>query len=416
VARCDAFRCSVAGTIDMSGPTSAPSLAMDRTLLLGIVHPAPAAGERARLAAALTTLVDGGLSAGDVVSTLASHGLVPLAYRHFVAGDSALPPSLHAELSVEFRRHACSRFYFARSLRAILNVLDARGIAARPFKGPALAIQLYGNFAMRQYGDLDVLVMPSQMDAAVDALAAEGLVECPPPLDPAQERYLRRTRHSLELRLADGNTLVEMHWAVADRFHGVDLDVGWLMQEPQTIDLLGRRTLAIGGDRLLLALCLHGAKHLWERLIWLAEIAALIQTDRSIDWARAFRIADRIDLGRSFRACLLLVREHFGVAPPPLWSRALDVDPDAHRLASALDARLCAPDAGRDRLRERFRLGWLARASLSRRLVFGWRVATQLSERDLRQDAAPPASALRRGLERGGRLVRAAVAERRVRR
>ena len=37
-------------------------------------------------------------------------------------------------------------------------------------------------------------------------------------------------------------------------------------------------------EDLLLALCIHGSKHLWERLAWIADIAGLIESQPSLNW------------------------------------------------------------------------------------------------------------------------------------
>ncbi len=34
-------------------------------------------------------------------------------------------------------------------------------------------------------------------------------------------------------------------------------------------------------------ICIHGAKHFWERLAWIADVAALVSRQTSIDWERA---------------------------------------------------------------------------------------------------------------------------------
>jgi len=54
-----------------------------------------------------------------------------------------------------------------RRLRQLLSAFQASGIDVRPYKGPVLAIQLYGHYAMRQYRDLDLLVWPEQADEAL---------------------------------------------------------------------------------------------------------------------------------------------------------------------------------------------------------------------------------------------------------
>lgn len=367
--------------------------------------------QREQVARELTALVERGVPARTVLTRLADHGLVPLAYRHLVAsGDVPLAESLAAEISAEFRRHVLTRFKYTRRLRQLLDVLADAGVEAVPYKGPALATQLFGNFAMRQFGDLDILVRPSDARLATDALVAAGLTRVRA-IDERWEPYLHQVRHSLELRDRPARVVIELHWSVADRFLGMDLDVDWLLSGTTTIDLIGRATAVMQGERLLLALCLHGAKHLWERAVWLAEIGELVARSGAIDWTAAFSRADQTGCGRIVRSALHLVRELVGVAPPAPYDRELNADRGALRLASLLADRMRS--SARDRLQARFRLGFRAQTSLWRRAMFCWRVATDLSERDLRRLEAPPRAPLTHALRRGRRLFRTLRAERR---
>jgi hypothetical protein len=367
--------------------------------------------DRRAAASQVASFLETGSSPADVVERLAAHGLVPLAYRHLIAaGDAGLPDALARELTGEFRRHALSRLRYTRRLRELLTVLDTAGVEAVPYKGPGLAIQLFGNYAMRQFGDLDILVRPSDAERAMQALLAAGLTRHRKTA-PAWDRYLQRVRHSYELRDAGENVVVELHWALADRFLGMNVDVAWLFEAPGRIDLLGRPTAVMSGERLLLALCLHGTKHLWERAVWLAEVAELLRQP-TIDWDSAFRHADRGGLGRALRACLILARTRLDSSPPAPWSDRLDDDRAAARLAAMLSER---KGGAPDRLEGRFRLGYQAQASFMRRARFCWHVATDLSDRDARGRPRPPALPIIQGLARTIRLARALLMERRRR-
>jgi hypothetical protein len=368
-----------------------------------------ALAERQAIASRLTALVREDAAPSAIVSRLAAHGLVPLAYRHLVAArDLNLPGPLREELASEFRRHALTRFRFARRLRTLLNILDAAAVDAVPYKGPALAIQLFGNFAMRQFGDLDILVRPSHADRAQRALIEAGLTRHRKSTE-GWDDYLYRVRHSSELRDPKESVVVELHWSPADRFLGMDVNVDWLLDETEEIDLLGRPTRVMTRERLLLAMCLHGAKHLWERAVWLAEVAEIVRRSGYVDWGNALSRADHAGFGRAFRAALILVRDLFGEAPPAPWTRALDADLGAVRLAGLLAERL---GGAPDRLQGRFRLGYLAQTTVMRRALFCWRVATDLSERDIRTGGPPSKAPLIHSVRRTVRLTRALYTER----
>src|SRR5688572_5371696 len=100
------------------------------------------------------------------------NGLFPLLYRHLNEGAADLIPV--DQLSVcrrYFQKNAEHVLGLTAELIKILSLLGEHGVLAVPYKGPALASRLYGNVALRQIGDLDILV------ARKDVLTAEALLE-----------------------------------------------------------------------------------------------------------------------------------------------------------------------------------------------------------------------------------------------
>jgi hypothetical protein len=82
-------------------------------------------------------------------------------------------------------------------------------------------------------------------------------------------------------------------------------------------------TIEIGGPRLrtfsiedtLVRLCVHGAKHFWERLGWVLDIAKLA-TAREVDWALLAQIAAKMKSTRVLLLGLYLAHDLFD-APLP---------------------------------------------------------------------------------------------------
>ena len=56
----------------------------------------------------------------------------------------------------------------------VLRALSSAGVRAAPLKGPELAGIIYGDLGARLSGDIDVLVAPEQLGAAVTAVRALG--------------------------------------------------------------------------------------------------------------------------------------------------------------------------------------------------------------------------------------------------
>jgi hypothetical protein len=90
----------------------------------------------------------------------------------------------------------------------------------------------------------------------------------------------------------------------------------------------------------LVLLCAHGAKHGWERLRWLADVAALLSLSPPLDWKQIMALARVGRCRRGLASALLLAADLLG-APLPSAVRAqmgrLSV---AHGLARWFSRRL----------------------------------------------------------------------------
>src|SRR5690349_17810454 len=95
---------------------------------------------------------------GLFLSLAEDHGLRPMAHRH-LASQSGNPPrdvlvTLWAAQEMCARKNAALTCELAR----VVNALEDAGVPALPYKGPLLAHALYGDVALREFGDLDILV------------------------------------------------------------------------------------------------------------------------------------------------------------------------------------------------------------------------------------------------------------------
>jgi len=59
----------------------------------------------------------------------------------------------------------------------------------------------------------------------------------------------------------------------------------------KTISLEGRDILALSPEMLIISLCIHGAKHQWNELRQISDIAGIIASDNDINWELILKIA-----------------------------------------------------------------------------------------------------------------------------
>jgi hypothetical protein len=194
-------------------------------------------------------------------------------------------------------------------------------------KGPALAQRLYGDIAGREYCDLDLLLRPCDIPAAILALRKLGYDGTH--LDPWQLRA--HLRNGCEYAMSDDRVHVELHWQFAPRQFGAAFDVDKLFARAVTIRVGDRDVPVLCAEDDLLMLVVHGTKHAWGRLAWVADLAALLRVS-PLDWDDVQDKSSRMRIERMLRVALALAG--WLGAPLPDQMRS-DISDDAEAIALA---------------------------------------------------------------------------------
>jgi hypothetical protein len=112
----------------------------------------------------------------------------------------------------------------------------------------------------------------------------------------------------------------------------------------QYVSVDGHQVPALAIEDELLLICIHGAKHLWERLSLVADVAAFIARQTGLNWERSFADARTVGAERMLHTGLLLASDLLGAALPQHVRARLQSDRSAGQLAAKITTWL--PSAG----------------------------------------------------------------------
>ena len=230
------------------------------------------------------------------------HALLPLVYRGLEEGSkNFVPAETRERLRLKFRENATRNTLLAGELVRVARLFGAAGVGLLAYKGPALAVQAYGDLSLRRFIDLDVIVLRRDVARAGEQLSSLGYSK-PAGLTASQEKFLLRRQHNLAFTRDGGKLTVELHWDVAPAsYASVPLGEG-AFERAECVTLHGGEVKCLSPEDLLLALAVHGTKHLWERLAWVCDVAALLDARPELDWdftlarARASRVERMLHL------------------------------------------------------------------------------------------------------------------------
>lgn len=275
-----------------------------------------------------------------LLRTARAHGMMPLLYWHLNTNYlDVVPKTAMDELRQRFQDNARRNLFLTGELLRLLNLFEAQGIPTVPYKGPTLAAAVYGNVALRQFADLDILIHRQDVPRAKDLLLSSGY-RPEYQLTPAQEAAFLQYECEHPFTREDGTGIVELHWELIPSYHSFPLETEGLWDRLQPISLGGKVVSTLSPEDLLLILCVHGSKHLWERLAWIRDVAGLIETHQEMDWGWVTCQAIALGGRRMLSIGLLLATDLLGVSLPERVSQMLKVDPVAGSLAAEVRYRL----------------------------------------------------------------------------
>lgn len=307
-------------------------------------QPGPAAAGRVR------TLLQGDLDWNALIRAAETHGVTPLLYSNLDAiSPGAIPSASLDQLRDRYQANARRSLKLISELSTLLKDFTAHGIRAIPFKGPALAESVYGNAALRESLDLDVLVEQSNLTAAKDLLLARGYQQMVSPQAPQMARFRSLLEYNLEFIPINTTAMVELHWMIVPRYFWSSRRPDWLWESPRLGQVGGVPCTVLSPETLLLALSIHGSKHRWAQLKWICDVAELVRSQPDMEWDRALANAQSLGCQRMVFLGLLLAETLLDANLPPEVSRRAHGDSTSERLSKQLSEGIDQPQ---DQLQE----------------------------------------------------------------
>ena len=168
-------------------------------------------------------------------------------------------PEVEDRLSAIEREARISAFIWSATLRNTLAEFHRQGVPVISLKGPWLAQRLYGDAALRLYSDLDLLVRREDFARSESLLSGLGFVAA-----------LRRDDYARTF--VRGDITLELHDDVENPMaFNFKIDRAW--SRAQSADFEGVPAFLLAPSDELSFLCLHGARHRFERLSHILDLA-----------------------------------------------------------------------------------------------------------------------------------------------
>jgi hypothetical protein len=275
--------------------------------------------------------------------TAAEHGMRPLLCR-FLVGQTLVCPQPEqtkfcSTLQEFTQRNLRKNLRMTGELIILLRIFAEHGVNIIPFKGPTLAALAYGDLGLREFGDLDLLIAKTDFMKAQELLIARGY-QPEVTLNAKQAAVFAEACNVMAFWHAEKEISVELHWELSPKYLPFSPDPERLRERMVPSHPGGQAVMTLSLEDLLVYLCAHGAKHVWEKLIWIADVAGLIHRHSNLDWRRVYDLAVEQRCERVLFLGLRLACEVTGVSAPPKMEELIESDPESGRLAAKIIERL----------------------------------------------------------------------------
>ena len=266
------------------------------------------------------------------------HGVLPLLHQSLAPVRSHVPPVQSAALERAQLANLHKALFLCRELIRVVETMEERNIQVLPYKGVALAESLYGDIALRQSGDIDLLILPQDLPRVREAALQLGYV-AHAKLSEAEEREFLKSGYELSFDGPAGPNLLEVQWAIQPRFYAVDFDIERVFQRAVDVCVAGRKMRTPSLEDSFIILALHAAKHMWARLIWICDLARIMAIAH-VDWKEVAARATDLGIVRILRVSSILGRRFLETTIPVALDESLPTDLHAETIAGDIESQI----------------------------------------------------------------------------
>lgn len=194
---------------------------------------------------------------------------------------ASLLPELAATLQVLARQDAMAALALASLTREMAALFEQAAMPMLVIKGIPLALQTTGSLTSRGRGDLDLLVDPKRLPAAVALLESVGFEKTYGPscmgTDSPQGKYSQFVSIELSLvRLRGQRQWIDLHWHVSHA-RGVLPTFNGLWNNRDYVDINGTSVATLSLENAFVHACCHAAADCWMCIRNLVDVERLTQ-------------------------------------------------------------------------------------------------------------------------------------------
>jgi hypothetical protein len=240
------------------------------------------------------------------------HKIAPLIAHASASLQAPFPDHVASKLRARSAENTVEAFRSIVELERLQGLLKGAGIRAVALKGVPLSVAAFGNLALRDVGDIDLLIDPSDAERADFILRQAGLKRQEPAavLTPQRQSFYicfhKDYTYSAETRGFE----IDLHWRLLRDRHASANIVGSIYESALPMLTIGAIEIPVLNlEQCVVYLAVHGAMEGWARWKSLVDIAALWTKATPAQRTSALALANQSGSASFLSAALILAAD-----------------------------------------------------------------------------------------------------------
>ena len=255
---------------------------------------------------------------GFVIETAEQHRVLPIVYKNLTENfTTVIPQTTFNALRFWFHNNTIHNKLLLRELTKLADIFKKLTIPAIFFKGPITALTIYGDIALRQFNDLDVLVKEEDYSRVQNQLVNSG--------------YRKKTDWGYECgyRNDDSGINVDLHQNLDEYNLSRNFNRTEQYNRLEQTQINNSKILSFSIEDTLISLCINYSKDLFinkTKLSQISDIMNLVDNHKCLDWDAVINRASDLGVKRILFLCLILSKQIYGLKLSPKVEKQIKVD------------------------------------------------------------------------------------------
>ena len=252
----------------------------------------------------ITELFNKGIHQGYLFSLAIANGVLPLLY-------GVLKTTSHINVDKSFQRQAIqiqnTNFVMSAQLLQIIHLLKEKKVELIPIKGPLLSQHAYKDISLRPFSDLDILAKEEDLLEISQTLLSLGY-KSEKDLAVLKHPYILEKFSDFSFTHPQTGLVIELHWKLLKTATAVLSNIADLFENKISIPFQNTSLNSLPLEEEFLYLCLHGAKHRFERIEWMNDLNRLFELyHEKYDYQKLLSMAKKEDSLSSYLLALRIL-------------------------------------------------------------------------------------------------------------